>query len=257
MTYFTHAGSVWVKPILFGGSAWIITFCSILSVRLMGRVPKKTDPITLDNVALRIREWFDAFGLTVKTVHDPESSFGYVVTTDGGRKIGVGKNKAGQFSDYITVQAVVAPTEDEQKNIAQLSDDERIAVALALKLELSRAVMGFSTEDIFKGIIVFRRIPITPQLTTEELFNAIWDVEAILNSLFNVSALAWQRHHMHEKRQADESETTIRKGSTGAEEVRGNNDPTFPRPENTTFTAEALTSRIRWTLRERAGTPND
>lgn len=203
VTYLQHEGSAWVKPLLFGGAAWITTFCSILAVRIMRRIPKRADPITQENVGRRIREWFDEFGLTVRTVHEPDSSFGYVVTTDGGKRIAVSKNKTGQFSDYIQVQASINPTDEEKQNIAKLSEDEKTAIGLAIKLELSRAVMGYKAPNIFEEIVVFRRIPITPQLTTEDLFNAIWDVEAILNSLFTVASLGWHRHSTSEKSSQD------------------------------------------------------
>src|SRR5271154_39065 len=69
VTYLQHDGSAWVKPLLFGASAWLITFISLLAIRFMRRMPPRVEPITYDNVGRTVRDWMDDLNLTVKSVH--------------------------------------------------------------------------------------------------------------------------------------------------------------------------------------------
>jgi hypothetical protein len=194
VTYFSHEGSAWVKPVLFGGFAWLLTFCSILAFRLSKQIPRRIEPIDTENVHRRIRDWLDRFNLTVKRVDLDDSFFFFIVTTDGGKRISVSRSN-GQFSDYIVVKGLITAGEAEKNALKALNDDELTAARLAIQLELSRAIMGYKAEvDVLQEITIFKRIPITTQLNEEEIFNAMWEVEAMLGSIFTVGAMAIHRN---------------------------------------------------------------
>src|ERR1700740_3622682 len=75
VTYLYHDGSAWVKPLLAGLAAWLITFSSILVFRISKNLPIKTAPLDVNNVQRRIRDWLDKYNLTVKSVNDDTCHF--------------------------------------------------------------------------------------------------------------------------------------------------------------------------------------
>lgn len=229
VTYFSHEGSAWVKPLLFGGAAWLITFCSILAIRFMSRLPKKSDPVTQENIGRKIRDWLDEFNLTVKSVHDPDSDFFFIVTTDGGKKISISRSIK-QFSDHLFLKALVNPSDEEKKLIEQLSSDEKIDYKLAMQLELSRAIIGYKTDNFFEGLTIFKRIPITSTLTAEEILNGIWEVEAMLTSIFVMGASSIHRHNVNRNTNGGDNEVGVQKGEESAKELRGYDDKTLSLP---------------------------
>lgn len=195
-TYLSHDGSPWVKPLLSGGAAWLITFSSILVFRIFRNLPVKPRPMDVDNVQQRIRDWLDKYNITVKSVSDPTSYFLFILTTDGGKKITILRTKD-QFSDYILVRGMVSTTPEEKAVLDTLSEDEKIAARLATTLELSRAVMGYKTDlGVLEEITIFKRIPITPSLHEEEIFRSVWEIEAMLGTMSIVGAMAIHRHKM-------------------------------------------------------------
>jgi hypothetical protein len=218
VTYFSHEGSGWVRPLLAGGLAWLITFCSILAFRFMRRIPSRATPVTLDNVELRLRDWFHEFNLTVKSVQDDDTYFGFIVTTDGGKKVQVLRSKK-VTPNHVIFRGLITSSADEQKMIAGLSDDEKTSMRLAIQLELSRAIMGYTTQDILAELTVFKSIPITETLTPEEVLNMIWHVEAMLSSIFIVGAMSIHRHNMNQKFRGEVNETGVPKGNGSAKEV--------------------------------------
>ncbi len=200
-TYFSHEGSAWIKPLLFGGIAWLVTFCSILAIRYMNRLPRRLDPLTVENAGRRIRDWLDEFNLTVKSVPDSDCDFFYIVTTDGGKKISIFRNLK-QNTDYISLKGLITTSDDEKAIIARMSDDEKISLRLALELELSRAVMGYTTQNMLDSLTIFKRVPITETLSAEDLLTVMWEVEAMLTSLFVIGALGFHRHSLRQKEEA-------------------------------------------------------
>jgi hypothetical protein len=194
VTYLSHDGSAWVKPLLCGAGAWLLTFCSILAYRISKNLPVKTKPIDAGNVQQRIREWVDKFNLTVKSVKDENSYFFFIVTTDGGKKVSIVRTKD-QFSDYILVKGFFKAENDDRALLESLSEDEKTTARLAINLELSRAVMGYKSEkSVLDDITIFKRIPITPSLHEEHIFSLVWEIEAMLGSIFSVGAMAIHRH---------------------------------------------------------------
>lgn len=190
MIYFSHDGSVWVKPILYGGAAWLITFCALLAYRVSKTWPPKNKPIDLDNVQQRIRDWLDKYNMTVKSVSEDACHFYFIVTTDGGKKVSIIRAK-GKFSDYVEVRGFIKCEQKDLAILATLSEREKKAAELAMLLELSRAVIGYTTErGVLEDVTIFKRVPITPALNEEEIFGLVWDIEAMLGTIFIVGAMA-------------------------------------------------------------------
>jgi Uncharacterized conserved protein (DUF2299) len=205
VTYLQHEGSAWVKPMLFGGAAWLITFCSILFVRVSRNLPIKVKPVTVDNVQHRLRDWLDKYNMTVKSISDSVSHFFFIVTTDGGKKISILRTKD-QFSDYISVKGLITAGPEEKKYLETLTEDEKVAASLAMKLELSRAVMGYRTDKgILEDVTIFKRVPIGPALNEEEIFKLVWEVEAMLGTIYIVGAMAVHQHQTKNKDENNEA----------------------------------------------------
>jgi hypothetical protein len=218
VTYLSHEGSTWVKPVMYGAGAWLLTFCSIMAARVWRRIPRRSEFVTLENAGTKIHGWLDEFGLTVQRINDPESEFFFLITTDGGKKIAVLRTKD-QFKDYVLIRALIGPTDEEKTTISQLSDDEKIGFRLAVQLELARAVVGYKTENLLDGLTVFKRIPITPTLTTEEVFDAMWDIEAVVSSVYLLGAMSFHRHNMNKNRKDEKHETALPPGDGSTKEL--------------------------------------
>ena len=94
------------------------------------------------------------------------------------------------FPEYLTFTGYY---KDEAQNFSDFTDAEKTEARLAIKLELSRAVMGYTSQDILDGFTLFKRIPISPQLTIEEVSRTLWEVEAALASVFITGAILLAR----------------------------------------------------------------
>jgi hypothetical protein len=195
VTYFSHQGSTWVKPLLFGGMAWLVTFISILAVRFMRRMPPRVELVTPDNIGSKIRNWLDEFSITVQNLNNPDFYFLFIVTING-KKISIFRSNK-MFTDYIEFSSLVTLSEEEKREISNWSEDKKNATKLAVQLELSRAIMGYKFDDMFDTLSIFRRIPITPTLTAEEIFKEIWAVEAMLGSIAAVIAMGFPAHQIN------------------------------------------------------------
>ena len=91
--------------------------------------------------------------------------------------------------------------EEEKKVIDAMSENEKATLRSAISLELSRAVMGYQSVDIYT-ISIFKQIPINSSLTETNIINALWEVEAVIGSVMKVGALAALRiKSMKEKEQ--------------------------------------------------------
>ena len=160
----------------------------------MKSYPSRPELVTGDNIGSKIRNWLDIFSLTVKAAKDPESEFFYIVTTDGGKVVSISRSLKSPYSDYLLVKALWTPDGDDKQKIDSLSPDEQIALRLAVQLELSRAVIGYKLEGVDNKLTIFKRVPISHDLTETDILNAVWDVEAALHSIFTVGAMVIHRH---------------------------------------------------------------
>jgi hypothetical protein len=199
VTYFSHAGSGWIKPLLCGGAAWLMTFGSILGWRVMKSLPPKVEPVTSENVGQKIRDWLDRFSLTVKSIHEPDSEFFYIVTTDGNKRVSISRSSKSPYDDYLLVKALWAAEGDDKKQIEELSEDELAGMRLAVYLELSRAVVGYKMDGM-ESLTIFKRVPVSSTLTEADILNAIWEIEATLSSIFNVGAMILLRHRINKQK---------------------------------------------------------
>ena len=59
--------------------------------------------------------------------------------------------------------------------------------------------MGYKFEYGFEKLRIFKRVPITSSLTAEEVYNALWEVEAMIGSIYAVARIAAQKHKMKSK----------------------------------------------------------
>ena len=93
------------------------------------------------------------------------------------------------------VKGLISASPEEKEYIEKLTPDERVAATLAVKLELSRAVMGYRAENsILEELTIFKRVPIGPTLSEEEIFKLVWDVEAMLSTIYIIGAMAVHKH---------------------------------------------------------------
>jgi hypothetical protein len=89
ITYLSRIASVWQKPLMNGLMAGFLVIGIILLSKTIARLPKKYEPTTIDNIEFRVRLWLDNFRLGVKNSPIKDSHFHYIVTTEGGRNIGI------------------------------------------------------------------------------------------------------------------------------------------------------------------------
>jgi hypothetical protein len=189
VAYLKHEGSEWVSPLLYGALAWILTMGIFLVVRLFRNIPARQVRITDRNLSAILRGWIDDIGLKVQIKKEDDlTHFTFIVTTDGNWVISIMRLKA--TPEYLTFTGYY---KDDAQNFSHFTDEEKIEARLAIRLELSRAVMGFTSADLLDGFTLFRRIPISPQLNIEEVSRTLWEVEAALASVFSTGAILLAR----------------------------------------------------------------
>jgi hypothetical protein len=189
--YLQHEGSGWVLPILFGTLAWLLTMGIWVVARLYRNIPVRQVRVTDSNLQKILRGWLDDIGLKVQTAKEPTAEFVFIVTTDGGWVISIMRHQE-SFPEYLTFRAYYSE-EAQNQTFAHFTDAEKIEARLILKLELTRAVMGYVTQDILTGFTLFKRIPITHSLSIEDVSKTLWEVEAALASVFVAGAVLLHR----------------------------------------------------------------
>jgi hypothetical protein len=183
VAYLKHEGSEWVSPLLFGAIAWVLSAGIFLIVRLWRNIPQRQTRVTENNLPLILRGWLDDIGLKVLTAKSEETYFKYIVTTEGDWVITILRHK--NTPEYLTYTGYF---KDEKQNFSNFTDSEKIEARLAIRLELTRAVVGYTSQDLLEGFTLFKRIPITPHLSIEDVSRTLWEVEAALASVFIVGA---------------------------------------------------------------------
>ena len=187
VAYLQHEGNHWVSPILFGALAWLLTMGIWVVARVFKNIPVRQTKITDKNIQSVLRQWLDDLGLKVQSNHDDGSEFVFIVTTDGGLVISVLRHKTA-FPESLTFRGYFKD-ETQSSGFSTFTDAEKAEARLAIKLELARCVMGYSTPDVLSEFTLFKRVPISPTLSIEEVSKTLWDVEAALNSVFTVGAM--------------------------------------------------------------------
>ena len=181
--YLKHRGSEWVLPLIFGALAWLLTAGIITTMFALRSIPVRRRRITDNNLPLILRSWLDDIGLKVQSVKDEDVDFKFIVTTDGNWVITILRHS--HTPESLTFTGYY---KDENQNFSNFSDREKLEVRLAIRLELTRAVIGYTSQDFLEGFTLFKRIPITTQLSVEDVSRTLWEVEAALASVFIVGA---------------------------------------------------------------------
>jgi hypothetical protein len=182
VAYLRHEGSQWVSPLLYGVLAWLLTMGIWVIVRVLRYIPRR-QRITDKNLPLIIREWIDDIGVKVQSKKDDLTDFTFIVTTDGNWVISIMRVR--ETPEYLTFTGYY---KEEVQNFSHFTDKEKIEARLAIRLELSRAVMGYTSQDFLEGFTIFRRLPISSRLSIEEVSRTLWEVEAALASIFITGA---------------------------------------------------------------------
>jgi hypothetical protein len=150
--------------------------------------------VSADNIEENLRKWLDRTNLTVKNDPTPHTYFRYVVTTDGGKKIILGQAK-NESPDYLQFRAEISTSEEEKTELREFDQEEVTRLTLELQLELARARIGYSGLAI-DGFAITKKIPITHSMTEDQAIRCVWEMEAVLNQIFAVGALAFHRHRL-------------------------------------------------------------
>jgi hypothetical protein len=188
----SHLDSTWTKPIVNGILAALLTLGASIGIMILRVIPKIHRPTNTRNIEGRIREWFDAFHLGVRKTAQPDTYFHFIVTTSGGKEIGVARSKT-EWTDYLGFFTRLSPSEPEQAALAQLSDKEKIQLRFDMKMELARSRIGYSDFSL-NGFVVFKRIPVGAGLSEDSVINTIWEMEAIINGLILMALKALEDH---------------------------------------------------------------
>ncbi len=105
-----------------------------------------------------------------------------------------------EWPDYLIFRAEIAVSEDDKAILADFTEDERVSALLSLKLELARAGVGYSgLTAIDSGLNIFTKIPINHALSEDQLIESIWKLEAVVNQVYLIGAIAAQRHKASQK----------------------------------------------------------
>jgi hypothetical protein len=186
---YTHFGPTWARPIMNGLIAGAITLTLFLCVRAILALPRAQQRIAPDTIAPILLSWLHKFNLEVKMLSENESFFMYRVTTDGGKVITLRRTR-NQFSDYISVRALISRPDDIKKHLDALTDQQKAVLRIKLSLALSKGVIGYKTDAwLSEDLWIFKHVPISPTLTEETVVNAIWEVEAMVGIVYNTAAL--------------------------------------------------------------------
>lgn len=201
--YLSHLGSAWTVPLIQGGLTTLLVLAILLAAKAMRNLPPSRDRTTLHNIESKVRSWLDRSNLTVKNEPNSETYFRFIVTTDGGKKVILGRLK-NEWSDYIQFRAEVSASDDECKTLESFSEEEKTKLMLILKLALARARVGYSGLTL-EGFVIFKRIPISHSLSEDAFIGVVWELEAVLNEIFVLVAMAFQDRSLSKKQLALES----------------------------------------------------
>jgi len=70
-----------------------------------------------------------------------------------------------------------------------------------MQVELSRAVIGYLAEKdmLLDGLTIFKQIPITESLSTAVVLNVMWEIEAMIGTLYAMVGLAVYKQNAGKK----------------------------------------------------------
>jgi hypothetical protein len=215
-TLWARLAPTWRVPSLYGlsfGVGGLLIFYLVASLRRMAPIVELTTP---DNIEEKVRVWLDRTNLTMKKDPTPKTYFRYIVTTDAGRKIILGR-VIDESPDYLQFRAEITTTEAEKTELREFGQNETTRLNLELQLELARAQIGYTGLNAIDGFAIHKKIPITHALTEDQVIRCVWEMEAVLNQIFAIGALAYHRHRSSLGRVNNaEGEAQLLRGETGA-----------------------------------------
>ena len=181
---YTHYGPTWVSSIAKGLVAFFCVLASFMVVRIMLALPLARERITVENIESKLLEWLHKFHLTITNHPLSEAHFCVQVTVNE-KHLFIGRAK-GEWSDYLELWAWIKEADEEEKKIiTSLTLDQISWITINLKVELARARIGYTGfGEIGQSYRINKRIPITESLTEERVINAVWEIEATLNTLY-------------------------------------------------------------------------
>ena len=103
------------------------------------------------------------------------------------------KRSRTERQDYIFLQSQVTTETKAREILRGLSAEQKTRTNIAVRRELARARMGYSSLS-FEEITIFKRFPITRELTEAAFMEEIWAMEAIVNAV-GLAVLAENVHN--------------------------------------------------------------
>jgi hypothetical protein len=193
-TLYSRFGPVWARPIMNGLITGVVVFALFLCMRAILALPVARARISPENVGDFVLGWLHKFNLEVKGLQDDDCYFLYKVTTDGGKVVTIRRSRK-TYSDHLTFRALITLSDAEKAEFESFTEHEKIALKLQIQLELSRAIMGYKTDGwLVEDVWLFKHVPISPTLNEETMINTIWEMEAMVTTLFATGALAISAH---------------------------------------------------------------
>lgn len=184
-TLYARYGNSWSGPIFKGLISFFIVLSIFMCIRILLALPLARERLTTENLESRLLGWLHKFCLTVKNNPLAAAHFCVQVSTDSDKHIFIGRS-IGDWSDYLEFWAFLRPANDEEKiAIESLTQDQANWIMVNLKLELAKARIGYAGfGSLASGYRIMKRIPITEFLTEDQVINSVWEIEAILNTLY-------------------------------------------------------------------------
>jgi hypothetical protein len=185
VTYLAKLQSIWAAPVLLGLCAWALTSIIIVAMNALRHLPPVRVLTNTDNVESNVRGWLHNFRYAIQNAPDPTAYFRFVVKTDAGVSLTIGRPK-GEFKDYIIIRHDLIRTSDDDRILGSLSDEERLRLVVEIRLELARARVGYNGLSLplpEAGFSVFKRVPVNDTLTEDKFVSYIEDVEAAMNAV--------------------------------------------------------------------------
>jgi hypothetical protein len=178
LTFLKKRGSAWFAPALYGLVGCSLVAVIVYSVVALNNIPpKKSPPVSPDNVEANIRTWLDRFGLSVaKGPDESDTIFSLFVTLRNGVGITIWRPKS--LDRYVVLATLVSIKPSDQDVVNQLSPEETARFTARIRAEMARVKLIYTAESPLRTITLQKRIPITDNLTEDVFMQAIDEVNS-------------------------------------------------------------------------------
>ena len=178
----------WRAPILWGLLAASLASLTALLLMAAIRVNRRAATST-KNVEARVLAWLTKFSFTMKKDTTSDFHFRFIVTTTSGRKVTVVRSKD-EYAEYLSILGYVALSDDEVKLVGRLTPQQNNELLASVKIELSHARMGYAGLESVTKFMMFKRVPIGPDLNVDRFIEAVNEMESVLNAVFQIGIIA-------------------------------------------------------------------